>query len=916
MQSLPTQEGAESAHDILRAGQQPLGSILKPKVVAVIGATETPNSVGRTVFQNLGRGGFEGVVYPVNPKRSSVLCVKAFPSISSISEKVDLAVICTPAKTVPGIIHECAEAGVRGAVVISAGFKEIGAEGVKLEQAVLSEARKVGMRIVGPNCLGVMVPRLGLNATFATTIARPGNIGFLSQSGALCTAVLDWSLKENVGFSLFASLGSMLDVSWGDLIYHLGDDPDTKSIVMYMETIGDARAFLSAAREVALTKPIIVIKPGRTAQAAKAAASHTGSLTGSDEVLEAAFRRAGVLRVNTIAELFHMAEVLGKQPRPKGPNLTIITNAGGPGVLATDMLVGSGGQLTELSPETFKAYNAMLPPHWSRNNPVDILGDAAPETYAQAIDIAAKDPNCNGVMVILTPQAMTDPTGTAEKIAPFAKLDGKPILASWMGGIEVAVGEAVLNKAGIPTYDYPDTAARAFQYMWRYSQNLKALYETPALLDKYHSSETAQADAEALIQNVRKSGRTILTEFESKKLLAAYGIPTVETQVASTEADAVKIAGKIGYPVVLKLYSETITHKTDVGGVQLNLKTAAAVRTAWKSIAKAVKDKVGAKHFLGVTVQPMAKLRDSYEIILGSSNDPQFGPVLLFGAGGQLVEVFKDRALALPPLNATLARRMMEGTKIYTALKGVRGRASVNLAALEELLVRFSQLLVEQKWIAEIDINPLLASPEGLLALDARVVVQGPEVTEEKLPAAAIRAYPTQYVSRWKLKDGTLTTIRPIRPEDEPLMVKFHETLSEETVYQRYFSSLKLTDRIAHERLTRICFNDYDREIALVVERKGSKADDREILGVGRLSKLHGGNEGEFALIVSDRWQRQGLGTELLKRLVEVGRAEKLSRLSAVIMANNHSMQRVAKKAGFRTGQDLTTQDYVAEMHY
>jgi acetyltransferase len=913
MKTIPESQRTETAHDILRARQQyPLHSILNPKVVAVIGATEKANTVGRTVFQNLGRSGFEGVVYPVNPKRSSVLSVRAYPNINSIPEHVDLAVICTPAKIVPGLIRECADAGVPGVIIISAGFKEIGVEGVKMEQQILAEARKTGMRIVGPNCLGMMVPKIGLNATFATTIAKPGRVGFLSQSGALCTAVLDWSLKENVGFSLFASLGSMLDVSWGDLIYHLGDDPGTRSIVIYMETIGDARAFLSAAREVALTKPIIVIKPGRTAQAAKAAASHTGSLTGSDEVLEAAFRRAGVLRVNTIAELFHMAEVLGKQPRPKGPRLTIITNAGGPGVLATDMLVGSGGELTELSPETFKAYNELLPPHWSRNNPVDILGDAAPETYAKAIDIAAKDPNSDGVMVILTPQAMTDPTATAEAIKPFAKLEGKPILASWMGGLETAAGEDILNKADIPTYDYPDTGARAFQYMWSYSQNLKALYETPALPSEKKKIENARVEVETLIQNVRKSGRTILTEFESKKLLSAYGIPTVETLVAKSEAEAIKLSEKIGYPVVLKLFSETITHKTDVGGVQLNLRDAAAVKKAWKTIADGVKKKAGAEHFLGVTVQPMIKLGEGYEIILGSSIDSQFGPVLLFGTGGQLVEVFKDRALGLPPLNATLARRMIERTKIYTALKGVRGRSPVDLAALEELLVRFSQLVVEQKWIAEMDINPLLASPENLVALDARVVLHKPEITEDKLPRPAIRPYPTQYVSPWKLKDGTPVKIRPIRPEDEPLMVKFHEGLSEESVYHRYFSSLKLTQRIAHERLTRICFNDYDREIALVAERKDEKGPN-EILGVGRLSKARGRNEAEFSMIVGDRWQQHGLGKELLKRLVQIARDEKLSRLSAIILAENRAMIHVAQKAGFKIKEESGERDFIAE---
>ncbi|MGC9940836.1 MAG: bifunctional acetate--CoA ligase family protein/GNAT family N-acetyltransferase [Verrucomicrobiota bacterium] len=912
MQNPASPPRVESAHDIFGVRQHPLNSILTPKVIAVIGATENVGSVGRTLFQNLGRGGFAGVVYPVNPKRSSVLCVKAYPDIGSVPEKVDLALICTPAPSVPGIIRECVQAGVPGAIIISAGFKEIGEAGVKLEQEIMAEARAGGMRIVGPNCLGVMIPRTGLNATFASTIAKPGSVSFLSQSGALCTAVLDWSLKENVGFSAFASLGSMLDVSWGDLIYYLGDDPNTKSIVIYMETIGNARAFLSAAREVALTKPIIIIKPGRTEQAAKAAASHTGSLTGSDEVLEAAFRRAGVLRVNTIAELFHMAEVLGKQPRPKGPNLTIVTNAGGPGVLATDMLVGNGGKLTELSLETLNAYNQLLPRHWSHGNPVDILGDAGPEKYAQAVEIAAKDPNCDGVMVILTPQAMTDPTGTAEQIKKFAKLDGKPILASWMGGLEVAPGVAILNDAGIPTYDYPDTAARAFQYMWRYSQNLKALYETPALLNEYHSSGTAQADAEALIQKVRSSGRTILTEFESKQLLAAYGIPTVETHVARTETEAVKLADKIGFPVVLKLYSETITHKTDVGGVQLNLRTATAVKNAWKTIADTVKKKAGAEHFLGVTVQPMISL-DGYELIIGSSLDPQFGPVLLFGSGGQLVEVFKDRALALPPLNATLARRLIEQTQIYAALKGVRGRASINLAALEELLVRFSQLVVEQKWITEIDINPLLVSPERLLALDARVVVHKAGVTEDQLPRTAIRPYPTQYVSSWKLNDGEPVTIRPIRPEDEPLMVTFHETLSEQSVYQRYFAQLKLDQRIAHERLTRICFNDYDREIALVVEHQDAKSGRRDILGVGRLSKARGLNEGEFALLVNDRWQRQGLGTELLTRLVQVGRAEKLARITALIMADNHAMQHVSKKVGFKVDYDDDNRDFVAQ---
>ena len=917
MSNLPTSSTKmESAHDILHhTTRRPLDPIFSPKSIAVIGATENPGSVGRTILENLIKGEFAGPIYPVNPKRDTVLGVKAYPSISAVPSKPDLAVIITPPPTVPGIVRDCGKAGVKGVVIISAGFKEIGPVGVELERQVLEEANKAGIRIVGPNCLGVMVPGNKLNATFAADMAKPGSVGFISQSGALCTAILDWSLKENVGFSAFVSLGSMLDVGWGDLINHLGDDPNTKSIVIYMESIGDARAFLSAAREVALTKPIIVIKPGRTEAAAKAAASHTGSLTGSDEVLQAAFQRVGVLRVEAISELFDMAEVLAKQPRPKGPRLTIVTNAGGPSVIATDMLIGSGAQLADLTPETMAAFNAILPPTWSHNNPVDIIGDAKPELYAKSLEIASKDPNTDGILVILTPQAMTDPTATAECLKPYAQIPNKPVLASWMGADIVAKGEDILNAANIPTFKYPDRAAKAFYYMWRYSENLRQLYETPASAPEDERGEIDREKASAIIAEVRQSGRTLLTEFESKKLLAAYGIPTVETHIATTESDAVKQAARLGFPVVLKLHSETITHKTDVGGVQLNLRTASAVRQAYKAIETSCTKKVGAEHFQGVTVQPMIKL-DGYEIIIGSSLDPQFGPVLLFGTGGQLVEVFKDRALGLPPLNATLARRMMERTKIYTALKGVRGRKSANLAAIEQLLVRFSQLVVEQPWISEIDINPLLVSSERIFALDGRVVLHPLDTPEDQLPHSAIRPYPNQYVTPWKMKNKAATVIRPIRPEDEPQMVKFHETLSEESVYNRYFSALKLSQRVAHERLTRICFNDYDREIALVAELKAPKGEEKKILGVGRLSKQHGRSEAEFAVLVSDVWQTQGLGTELLRRLIEIGRVEKLARITGQVLAENHAMHHICRKVGFKVVHDADSNLFTATYTY
>ena len=887
----------EPAHDLLRTRHHPLDLFFAPKTVALIGATEHEGSVGRTILRNLIGSPFGGIVFPINPKRASVLGIKAYPTIASVPEPVDLAVIATPAKTVPGVIRECVDAGVPGAIIISAGFKEAGSAGAELERQILAEARRGKMRIIGPNCLGVMSPLTGLNATFAGTMARPGSVGFISQSGALCTAILDWSLQEMVGFSAFVSIGSMLDVNWGDLIDYLGNDPRTQSIVLYMESIGDARSFLSAAREVALTKPIIVIKAGRTSAAAKAAASHTGALTGSDEVLHAAFRRSGVLRVNSIADLFYMAEVLAKQPRPKGPRLMILTNAGGPGVLATDALILGGGTLAELAPETTEGLNKLLPPHWSHGNPIDILGDASAERYAQAVEIAAKDPNSDALLAILAPQAMTDPTQTAERLKGFSRLDGKPLLASWMGGPDVAAGVTILNRAGIPTFSYPDTAVRAFNYMWRYSYNLRSLYETPLLAAE---EGIDRAGADRLIQAVRKSGRTLLTEGESKQLLAAYGLPTVETRIAKREEEAVEIAGKIGYPAVLKLYSETITHKSDVGGVQLNLANAAAVRRAYRMIEKAVPE----RDFLGVTVQPMIR-QEGYELILGSSLDPEFGPVLLFGTGGTLVEVFQDRALGLPPLTTTLARRMMEQTKIFTALQGVRGKRPVDLVRLAQLLVRFSRLVVEQRWIKEIDINPLLVSPERQIALDARVVVHGKEVREENLPKLAIRPYPAQYVGQYTLKDGTPVTIRPIRPEDEPLMVRFHETLSDQSVYLRYFQALKLSQRTAHERLTRICFIDYDREMALVVERRDPKTGEREILGAARLTQIYGREEAEFALLISDPYQRQGLGTELLRRLVQIGRDERLKKIRADILTDNTAMQRVCKKVGFRLRREV-----------
>ena len=906
------QPAHDRAHDVLRSERHPLDSIFQPRSVAVIGATDRQGSVGRAVLWSLVSSPFGGTVYPVSDKHSSVLGIKAHKRVLDIPEPVDLAVVVTPARTVPAIIAECVNAQVGGAIVISAGFKEHGQAGQELEREILGKIRGSGMRLIGPNCLGVMNPVSGLNATFASnSMPRAGNVAFISQSGALGTAILDWAQQELVGFSSFVSVGSMLDVGWGDLIDYLGNDPRTQSILIYMESVGDARSFLSAAREVSLTKPIIIIKAGRTEAAAKAAASHTGALTGSDEVLDAAFRRCGVLRVNTIADLFYMAEVLSKQPRPRGPRLAIVTNAGGPGVLAADSVIAAGGQLAVLSAASMESLNQILPPHWSHNNPIDILGDALPERYAKVLEIAAHDENVDGLLAVICPQGMSHPTLTAEKLAPFAKTSGKPVIASWIGGAEMIAGIEILNRAGIPTFPYPDTAARVFEYMWRYSYNLHGLYETPILPQESESGPDRQR-AEKLVRGVREAGRTLLTESESKQLLEAYGIPTVRTLEASTEEDAVRCAEELGFPVVVKLLSQTITHKTDVGGVKLNLVNGELVRKAFREIREAVHQKGRPDDFQGVTVQPMVKL-DGYELILGSSVDAQFGPVLLFGSGGQLVEVFKDRALALPPLNTTLARRMMEQTKVFEALQGVRGRKPVDLVALEELLVRFSQLVVEQRWIKEIDINPLLASPDRLVALDARVVLYGRDVSEQELPRTAVRAYPTQYVWKGHAKNGEAIVIRPIRPEDEPLLIKLHKELSERTVYLRYFQPLKLSQRTAHERLTRICFIDYDREMALVVEHR-NEAGELEIVAIGRLSKLRGRDEAELAVLVDDRWQHQGLGTALYGHLVEIAKQERIRRVVSTILAENREMRSICQKHGFKLEANIEDGTIQAEL--
>lgn len=870
-----------------------LNALFKPRSIAVIGAKDETHSVGGALLQNL-INGFQGQIFPVNPKRQMVQGISCFSSVLDISEAIDLAIVATPAHTVPDIITQLGQQHVPVAIVISAGFKELGEAGQQLEQELLRRAQAGGVRILGPNCLGFMNPHTGLNASFSHMTAKPGRTAFLSQSGAMCTAVLDWAEQEGLGFSAFASLGSMADLSWGDFIDYLGKDPNTDNILLYMETVGDPRSFLSAAREAVLHKPIIVIKGGQTDAAAAAAASHTGAMTGSDAVFEAACNKVGILRVKSIRELFQAAFVLAHQPRPLGGNLTIITNAGGPAVVATDQAILAGAQISQLSADTLAELSQRLSPMWSHANPVDILGDATPDTYATALNSVLMAPETDGVLVILTPQAMTNPEMAAEAVINTPNPAHKTILASWMGGKHVNEGRAKLQAAGIPCFNYPDEAAGLFGKMWQHNKHLLSLYDLVSARDTPATHLASKNKAQAIIHAVQETGRTLLDEFEAKQILKAYDIPVVHTVIARTMDEAVEAALGMGFPVVLKLFSRQITHKSDVGGVKLNLRDVTAVTHAFDAIRNRVSELAGAAAFEGVTVQPM-KRSDGLEIILGSSCDPQFGPVLLFGSGGKLTEVYRDTAVALPPLNARAAQALMEQTKIFEALQGVRGSAAVDMVQLERILVSFSNLITENPEIAEVDINPLLASAEEIVALDARVVLHA---SGSRIPKLAIRAYPKQYIQEKQLKDGRSVTLRPIRPEDAEALLAFHAALSTNLSRQPFLEFAKLDSDDQHRRLVQLCHCDYDRNWTLIATASLNHQQDDQIVGLGRLLRSNH-DMGTFKLLVLDEWHNIGIGRELLNSLISIAEAEGLHAVKAQVLAQNKQMLHLLQSLNF-----------------
>ena len=882
-----------------------LNNIFNPQRIALIGVTTNPNSVSGKVLINLVSGGFRGVVYPVNPENEAVMGIPCYPGINTLPKVPDLAIICTPAEKVLPSLRECGEFGIRGIIIMSAGFKEIGEAGSRMEEEIREEIRKHdGMRVIGPNCLGIIVPGLKLNASFAADMPKPGNIAFISQSGALCTSVLDWAIEGKIGFSQFVSIGNSIDVEFGDLIDYFGEDENTHCIILYIESIRNPRKFMTAARAFARKKPIIVYKAGRFPESAQVAASHTGAMASEDAVYDAAFQRAGLARVYEIGDIFSVAELIGRSKFPQGPRLGIVTNAGGPGVMATDALIAANGVLAELSEESMALLNENLPAYWSHGNPVDVLGDARAKRIAKATQIVLADKGVDAVLVILTPQAMTNPNATAKEISLLVASSKKPILAAWLGGQSMHEADDILVENGIPSYKTPEQAIRAFMTMVAYNRNLATLYETPRDIPVEFTLDRHQL-RDSFKQLIAEQP-AILSEDISKTILENFGISTTKPHLARSAEEAIAISGQIGYPVVLKIHSPDITHKSDVGGVQLNLGTDKQVRAAYERIMESASARQPDARIEGVTVQKMVSSRDSVEMILGIKKDNVFGTVLMVGMGGITAELFGDKALGFPPLNERLARHMIESLKIYPLLRGYRGTPPKNIDKLIQVLIRLSYLAADYPEIAELDINPLLVTPDDVIALDARIVVDSKAGSREDDPYfhLALHPYPEKYVKSTILQDGTRVLLRPIKPEDEPMWLEMLGSCSKESLYSRfrYFFHWE-----THEVATRYCYIDYDREIAIVAEiiEEGQK----KLIGVGRLVADPDHETVEYAILIVDAWQQKELGNIITDFCLEIAEKWKLKKLVAQTTTDNKRMISVFQKRGFEVrinNQDST----------
>jgi acetyltransferase len=881
-----------------------LEKVFKPKSVALIGASEKNHTVGWAILKNMKDAGFDGPIFPVNPNYSQIQGIEAYPSLLKIGQPVDLAVIATPIAGVPSIVKECVDAEVKGVVIVSAGGKEIGAQGVAIEQKIWQEARRAGMRIIGPNCIGLICPGQHLNTTFAAHMPRAGKLAFISQSGAICAAMLDLSLKKEVGFSHFVSIGSMLDVDFGDLIDYLGNEEEVESILLYIESLSAFRKFMSAARAVSRVKPIIALKAGKGKAGAKAAASHTGAMAGDDAVYDAAFRRAGIVRVNTIEDFFDCAELLDKQPRPSGKRMVVITNSGGPGVMAADAVTTYGLELTSLEQKTLDRLSGMLPPFWSHGNPIDLLGDATPERYANVVRCCFDASEVDGMLVILNPQAMTDPSDIAVVLAEHLKGKPYPVVTSVMGGMDAEKAREVLDRASLPTYETPERAVRAFYYLHQYARNMEMLQEIPPRLQS--GVEPNHEKAGRLIKEGIEKGRGFLTEVESKELLECFGIPVNPTKAAGTLEEALQAARDLGFPVVMKVLSRDISHKTESDGVRVDLRSDEDVRQGYLTIMEGARIHNPDAEVLGVTLQPMIRSPE-YEILIGAKKDQNFGPVLVFGMGGIYAEVLDDRAIGLSPMNRSLARMLMRETKLFTLLSGYRNRPPADLPLLEEILVRVSHLVADFPQIVELDLNPVMIREGEPNVADARVILERSSV---RAPLhLSISPYPEHYEWRYETSAGLRVLIRPIKPEDAPLLVELFGTMSKKSIYYRFFSPLRSLPPSMLVKFTQI---DYDREIALVAVERGQ--DEERILAVTRAIRDPGGQNAEFALAVGDPWQKKGLGTKLLQKCIEVAAEQGIKSLYGRVLSDNNEMLALAERLGFKLSRSREADEYLVTL--
>ena len=871
-----------------------LKSVFEPESIAIVGASERENSVGNQVLLNVMQDGFKGKIYPVNPKHEKVRDLECYPSLSDIDHPIDLVVIAIPAKRIPKVMQECSQHQVRAVIVLSAGFAEIGKKGKALQNEIVDIARTYNIPLIGPNCLGIIRPKVGLNATFAKSTARKGHVALVAQSGAFCTALLDWADSEGFGFSAVASLGATADVGFGDVLDYLAGDPETHSILLYVEGISNARSFISGLRVAARLKPVIVVKSGRNEFGSRAAVSHTAALIGQDNAFDSAIQRAGAVRVTTVSQLFAATQTLASGVRVEGPRLGIVTNGGGPGVMAADHAADIPLPLAELSEESIAQISKILPEHWSHSNPVDILGDADAQRYEEATRIVLADKNVDGLLILLTPQGMTDPTACAKGVINAAKKSKKPVLACWMGETLVAPGRKLFAKAGIPQFRSPEAGVDAFGYLACYRRNQKALLQAP-----YPLSKTREPDVEGarlIIENALNERRNILSNTESKAVLRAFHIPTSPSINANSAAEALVAAENVGLPIAMKINAPGLTHKSDVGGVRLNIREPKTVRTAFREMIDSISRENPDANIQGVTIEPMLDRPHAREIMIGIAQDPVFGPIISFGTGGTAVEIFADNQVALPPLNEYLSQQLIKGTRASGYLRKFRNLPEADLPKLTQVLQRISEITCELPEVQELDINPLLVDEEGLVAVDARIVVRPAITSTKRYDHMAIHPYPTELENNWQLPDGTNVVIRPIRPEDANIEQVFVKKLSPESKYFRFMHSIEQLTPLMLARLTQI---DYDREMALIAVI-GEGTEHACIIGVVRYSMNPDRHSCEFALAVGDDYQRHGIGRYLMKQLMTVARDRGIEVMEGEVLSSNFKMINLMERLDFR----------------